>query len=80
MLKSFLLSRPYALFDAENAEHRKVYNQYLKTKSWADCPYQFVLEEPFLDLPSCINHKLIHYYISQEFKKDRTKKRVLVKR
>ena len=76
MLKSFLLARPYALFDAANAEHRSAYRSYLKTNSWADCPFQFVLEEPFLDLPSNINDKLVRYYMKTEFAKTKTKVRI----
>jgi hypothetical protein len=69
MLKSFLLSnRPYALFDANNAEHRKLYATFLKTKTWSTCPYKFVLEEPFTDLPSSINYKLVNHYLGKEFK------------
>lgn len=75
MLKTFLISRPYAVFDATNADHRRAYKQYLDTNSWAECPYQFICEEPYLDLPSNINQKLIVYYMAQEFKKRKTKVR-----
>ena len=68
MLKTFLLSRPYTVFDAENQEHRRAYFNFLKTNTWADCAYQFVLEEPYLDLPSCINYKMVQYYVRKEFK------------
>ena len=73
MLKSFLLSRPYAIFDAENPKHRLAYKKYLETSSWAHCDFQFVLEEPFLDLPHNIDHKMVRYYINNEFKKTKTK-------
>lgn len=76
MLKTFLLARPYAIFDAANVEHRRAYQTYLRTGTWADCDFQFVLEEPFLDLPSNINDKLVRYYINSEFKKVKTKVRI----
>jgi len=67
MLKTFLLSRPYAVFDASNKEHRQAYYDYLTTKSWHGCKFQFVLEEPFLDLPSNVNQKMVEYYVQEEF-------------
>lgn len=76
MLKTFLLQRPYAIFDAENADHRRAYFEYLKTSAWHNCPYQFVLEEPFTDLPANINHKMVSYYTAKEFK---GKKQIKVK-
>jgi hypothetical protein len=76
MLKTFLLSRPYTLFDAANADHRRAYQSYLKTNSWSGCPYQFVVEEPFLDLLANINHKLVRYYMNGEFAKTKTKVRI----
>jgi len=75
MLKTFLLSRPATLFDATNVEHRKAYFEYLVTRTWAGCHFQFVLEEPFLDLPSCINHKMVQHYAGQEFSKTKQKVR-----
>jgi len=68
MLKTFLLSRPYAVFDASDKEHRRAYYNFIKTKSWHNCPFQFVLEEPYFDLPSNINQKMVEYYMKQEFK------------
>ncbi len=79
MLKTFLISRPYAIFDANNELHRKAYFEYMSKGSWAECPYQFVLEEPYLDLPSCINYKMVEHYMRQEFTKKKTKTKVLVK-
>lgn len=75
MLKTFLISRPYAVFDANNADHRRAYRHYLETNSWADCPYQFICETPYIELPANINQKLVEYYIGKEFKKSKTKVR-----
>lgn len=74
MLKSFLLRRPHALFDPDNEQHRRAYYDYLKTNSWNGCPYHFVLEEPFLDLPSSINYKMVLYYTNKEFAQERRRK------
>jgi len=76
MLKSFLLARPYAVFDAEDQKHRIAYQTFLEKNSWGSCPYQFVLEESHLDLISNINQKMVEYYIKQEFSpKKKTKAR-----
>lgn len=68
MLKTFLLSRPYAVFNASDKEHRRAYYNFINTKSWHNCPFQFVLEDPYFDLPSNINQKMVEYYMKEEFK------------
>jgi len=80
MLKSFLLcDRPYAVFDAANPEHRAAYAEFLKKRTWEGCPYKFVLEEPYIDLPANINHRLVEYYLGKEFADKKTKKKIVVK-
>lgn len=68
MLKTWVINnRPYAIFDAKNKDHRRAYNVFLRTRSWTNCPYQFVVEEQYSDLLSNITHKLVEYYTQQEF-------------
>lgn len=68
MLKTWVINnRPYAIFDAANKEHRRAYSEFLRTKSWTSCPYQFVLEDPYFDLVANITYKLVDYYTKQEF-------------
>jgi len=69
MLKTFSLTRQYVLFDAANKEHRLAYRDFIKTNSWSNTKFKFILEEPYLDLPSCINFKLVQYYLDREFVK-----------
>ena len=69
MLKTFLLVRPQAAFDANNVEHRRAYYKFTQKNSWNDCPYQFVVDAPYTDLLSCIRHKMTDYYIRQEFRR-----------
>lgn len=76
MLKTFLISKPYAVFDANNADHRRAYKHYLDTNSWADCQYRFICESPYLELPASINQKMVEYYIGKEFTKSKTKVRI----
>jgi hypothetical protein len=78
MLKTWVLrNRPYAVFDANNKEHRHAYSEFLRTSSWHSCPYQFVLEEPYTDLVANITHKLVAFYTQEEFlsKNKSTKKK-----
>lgn len=67
MLKSFLMSRPSVVFDATNRAHREAYANFVQKGNWSDCPFQFVLEEPFMDLLSNINFKMVRYYMQSEF-------------
>ena len=68
MLKTWLLgSKPYAIFDPANPCHRASYYDFVKNQSWRNSPYQFICEDPYLDLPSNINAKLLTYYLDREF-------------
>jgi len=73
MIKSFLHNRQYVLFDANNRAHRQAYFDFLKTGSWTGCKFNFVTEEPYLDLPSYINMKISEYYLKREFTAIKTK-------
>ena len=68
MLKTWLLgNKPHTIFDPANKDHREAYYDFLKLNSWRNCRWQFVIEEPYSDLPSNITFKLIQYYTQQEF-------------
>jgi hypothetical protein len=62
-------SRPYALFDASDALHRRYYASFLINRSWKECPVQFHTEEGFGDVSSMIENKLTAYYLERELKK-----------
>jgi hypothetical protein len=55
-------------FDVKNVTHRKAFNDFLKNHSWKDTNLRFILEHPFVDIPSMIHAKLINYYLTKEFK------------
>jgi hypothetical protein len=60
-------------FDVGNVEHRKYFNMFIKKQKWdSKCP-RFILEHPFLDVPTMIQNKLIQYYLKQEFKQVKPK-------
>ena len=74
MLKTWMVnSKPYAVFDAEDPDHRLAYYNFVQQGSWSNIPYRFVLEEMYTDLPSSINQKMAAYYMALEFKKSSTK-------
>lgn len=66
MLKSFVKTRPYVVFDPENSDHRSAYFEFLSTGKWGNSPYRFILEEPFVDLPTCLSSKMMKYYAEIE--------------
>jgi hypothetical protein len=68
MLKTFILhQRPIKIFDPSLAEHRGLYHKFLKTMSWAHCPYQWAIDDDSLDIVHCINKKMLNYYTNAEF-------------
>jgi hypothetical protein len=70
MLKTFVKhTRPHTIFDAENEEHRRAYFTYINSRSWDGCKFRFIVEEPYVDLPTNIDRKMISYYIAREFEK-----------
>lgn len=58
--------RPVVQFDATNSEHRALYAEFLKTKSWAHCKVQFDIGGQYLDLPGYINDLLLGYYMKRD--------------
>lgn len=58
--------RPAVMFDATNVEHRKMYAEFLKTRSWGKTPVKFELEPEWADIVSMIEHKMLKYYVNQE--------------
>ncbi len=64
-----LNKRALSRFQPENEQHRLLYNQFLKTGTWANCPLQFVPEQQNIELPHSINNQLVRYYMDKEFAK-----------
>lgn len=58
--------RPVVMFDAANIEHRKMYAEYRKTRSWNNAPVRFKLENMWSDIVSMIEDKMLKYYVNQE--------------
>jgi hypothetical protein len=62
-----LSGRPYVVFDPSNKDHRRYYNNFVKTASWGLCPVRFVVPEDHGDLITMIQRSLVKYYVRQEF-------------
>jgi hypothetical protein len=78
MLKTWTLRKPTVVFNPALTEHRRAYRDFIVHQSWGDCPFSFVLEEPFTDLISNINYKITRWYLDQEFAKKQRKDDVKV--
>jgi hypothetical protein len=74
MSKLEYYARPLVAFDAKNKEHRRFYYQFVKTRSWGNCPVRFIVPEATgSDLVKMIQTEMINYYIMQEFKGEKPK-------
>jgi hypothetical protein len=75
-----LSGRPYTVFDPGNKDHRRYYNQFVKTASWGACPVRFVVPEDHGDLITMIQRSLVKYYVTKEFPNVVKKQRRRIKR
>jgi hypothetical protein len=67
----FMHTRPVVVFDPANPVHRKAASTYIRTGGWGKVPMKFLLENPYLDVPTMIHARLIDYYLGLEFGKPR---------
>jgi len=78
MLKTSIKSqRPFVVFDPSNGEHRKNFYIFKKINSWANCPYQWIIDDDSIDVVYCITRKLVDYYIQREFIDSQSRKHVI---
>lgn len=77
MLRMSLHQRPWALFDPKNKDHRAYFNSFLKTRSWRDCPVQWIIGDDSQDIVHYISKVLVTHYATAEF--DAKKKKVVRK-
>lgn len=63
-----VFGRPWVTFDAGNKQHRAWFADFQKFGTWGRCPVRFIVSEDYRDLLSMINHSLIDFYVSNEFK------------
>jgi hypothetical protein len=63
-----LFGRPYAVFDANNKDHRRWFADFNKSRTWSNCPVRFVVNDDHGDLITMIQRELIQHYVDDEFK------------
>ena len=64
----YLRARPIVAFNANNADHRRYYRQFIEKRSWGQCPVRFMVEGLNTDLLSHINREMLAWYLRNEFK------------
>lgn len=67
MSKLNLYGRPWAVFDPSSKQHRNFYYEFIRTGTWGQCPYRFVVTDDQGDLITMMQRALIKYYIEREF-------------
>lgn len=67
MLRMSLHQRPWTLFDPKNKDHRAYFNEFLKTRSWRQCPVQWIIGDDSQDVVHYISKVLLNHYTSAEF-------------
>jgi hypothetical protein len=73
MLRINLAQRQWTLFDPKNKDHRSYFNSFLKTRSWKDCPVQWIIGDDSQDIVHYISKVLLEHYTSAEFKPKKPK-------
>lgn len=59
--------RPQVVFDPTNTDHRKWAGDFIKNRSWRNCPVRFIVSDTSLDIAGVIQRQLVEFYINQEF-------------
>lgn len=62
-----LYGRPTVVFDVKNKQHRKMAHQFLKIRSWKECPVQFALPIGEDNVYTMIMRLMTEYYSQKEF-------------
>jgi hypothetical protein len=66
MSKLSLAGRPWVAFDANDAQHREWYSEFVAKCSWGNCPVRFTIGEEPGNMYT-LERKLLEYYMKQEF-------------
>jgi hypothetical protein len=67
MSKVHLQNRPIVAFDASKKEHRRIFYEAMKYRTWGRAPIRFWLEEDNYNLIDQIQKKMAKYYMAKEF-------------
>lgn len=71
-----LNGRAWTVFDPANQQHRAWYYDFVKSGTWGRCPVRFVVPEDHGNLVTMIQRNLVAYYVTQEFRPKRSRKRI----
>ena len=67
MSKVQLQNRPIMAFDPNKKEHRKIFFEMMKYRTWGRSPIRFWLEEDNYNLIDQLQRKLARFYMEKEF-------------
>lgn len=73
MLKMSLHQRPWTLFDPKNKSHRAYFTEFLQTRSWKNCPVQWLIGDDSQDVVHYIGKVLLEHYAQAEFRPKKPK-------
>lgn len=66
--KRVYVEKPRVLFDPSDKKHLLDYAQFLKYSNWKNgC--QYLLEDPYMDIPTMINEKIVNHFLSDYVEK-----------
>lgn len=71
-----LHGRAWTVFDPADQQHRAWYYDFVKSGTWGRCPVRFVVPEDHGNLVTMIQRNLVAYYVTQEFRPKRSRKRI----
>jgi hypothetical protein len=71
-----LHGRSWTVFDPANQQHRAWYYDFVRSGTWGRCPVRFVVPEDHGNLVTMIQRNLVAYYVTQEFRPKRSRKRI----
>lgn len=54
-------------YDPTNKDHRRYFNNFIKTRSWAGCPYQWLIMDDSGDVVHYLTKVTAEYYLCKEF-------------
>ena len=55
-------------FNAKDTNHRKHFQYFMTKSKWSPDAPRFALENPFVNIPLMIQHKLLEFYLTNEYK------------
>lgn len=63
----YLRGRPIVAFNETNPLHREYYHEFMKRRSWGQCPVRFMVEGLNTSLVHHISERILNYYVKEEF-------------